>query len=80
LSTSPEADVLYRPGIMLVFAGIAIMPLSVLRLSPSGNKANGKTRGGGIIIVGPVNTEKFVRSGISDNSQENEERRCLGFF
>lgn len=54
MNTSTETDILYGLGITLVFAGIAIMLLAVLRLSLSGDKANGKTRGGGIILIGPV--------------------------
>jgi len=54
LNTPTETDILYGLGITLVFTGIAIMLLAVLRLSLSGNKAHGKTRSGGIILIGLV--------------------------
>jgi uncharacterized protein (TIGR00304 family) len=54
LNTPTETDILYGLGTTLVFTGIAIMLLAILRLSLSGNKANGKTRSGGIILIGPV--------------------------
>jgi uncharacterized protein (TIGR00304 family) len=47
-----DATILYDAGIAFVFVGIAISVIAALLLIFSGSRRNGKTRGGGVIIIG----------------------------
>ena len=48
-----NADVLYALGLTLVFVGVLVIVLAVLLLSVLNGK-NGKVKGGGAGIIGPV--------------------------
>jgi len=48
-----NADVLYALGLTLVFVGVLVIVLAVLLLSVLNGK-NGKVKGGGAVIIGPV--------------------------
>lgn len=48
-----DAGVLYALGIALIFVGVLIIVVAVILLSVSGAK-EGKVKGGGAIIIGPV--------------------------
>ena len=47
-----DATILYDVGIAFVFVGIAISVIAALLLIFLGSRRNGKTRGGGVIIIG----------------------------
>jgi len=48
-----DSAVLYALGITLIFVGILVIVIAVVLLAVSGGK-NGKVKGGGAIIIGPV--------------------------
>jgi uncharacterized protein (TIGR00304 family) len=48
-----DSAVLYALGIALIFVGILVIVVAVVLLAVSGGK-NGKVKGGGAIIIGPV--------------------------
>ncbi len=48
-----DSEVLYTLGLALVFAGVAIIIITIVLLSVSGAR-KGKIKGGGAILIGPV--------------------------
>ncbi|MCW4031328.1 MAG: DUF131 domain-containing protein [Candidatus Bathyarchaeota archaeon] len=48
-----DSEVLYTLGLALVFAGVAIIIITIVLLSVSGAR-KGKIKGGGAILIGPI--------------------------
>ena len=48
-----DSAALYTFGMALIFVGVLIIVIAVILLSVSGGK-NGKAKGGGAIIIGPI--------------------------
>jgi uncharacterized protein (TIGR00304 family) len=51
---SMDANTLYGLGITLIFAGMLIIVAAIILLSISSAKREGKVKGGGAIIIGPI--------------------------
>jgi len=49
-----DAETLYGLGIVLIFAGMLIILAAILLLFLSNVKGEGKAKGGGAIIIGPL--------------------------
>lgn len=48
------AETLYWLAILLIFIGVAVVLIATVLLCRSNFKGEGKTKGGGAIIIGPV--------------------------
>lgn len=49
-----DANTLYSLGVALIFAGILVIIAAIFLLFVSSVKGEGKVRGGGAIIIGPI--------------------------
>jgi uncharacterized protein (TIGR00304 family) len=54
LGVSMGIEMLYGFGIVLVISGLAVILIATLALFFSNVKEEGETKGGGVIIIGPI--------------------------
>ena len=49
-----NAGTLYALGIALIFIGVLFIIVAIVLISVSGAKSEGRVRGGGVIMIGPI--------------------------
>jgi uncharacterized protein (TIGR00304 family) len=49
-----DAGTLYALGIALIFIGVLVIIVAIVLISVSGAKGEGRVRGGGVIMIGPI--------------------------
>ena len=49
-----NAGTLYALGIALIFIGVLVIIVAIVMISVRGAKGEGRVRGGGVIMIGPI--------------------------
>jgi uncharacterized protein (TIGR00304 family) len=49
-----SAGTLYALGIALIFIGVLVIIVAIALMSVGGAKGEGRARGGGVIMIGPI--------------------------
>jgi uncharacterized protein (TIGR00304 family) len=49
-----DAGTLYGLGIAVIFIGVLVVLIAIILISVSGAKGEGKVRGGGVVMIGPI--------------------------
>ncbi len=49
-----DVGTFYGLGIAVIFIGVLVVLIAIILISVSGTKGEGKVRGGGVVMIGPI--------------------------